>query len=133
MFKEDTRTGLTVKLSAQEKTQSQGTSKASPTKRKALGKRTGGKPKRKLQTPRGMSLQTEMEKTINEEKQYDTSTTSEENISPSPKRQNQKTNTACNRNTEVDKSLTVDISDSPRQPYPNQRNTNHKHNREETI
>ena len=65
MFKEDTRTGLTVKLSAQEKTQSQGTSKASPTKRKALGKRTGGKPTRKLQTPRGMSLQTEMEQTIN--------------------------------------------------------------------
>ena len=62
MFKEDTRTGLPVKLSNQEKAQSQG--KCSPTKRKSLGKRTGRKPMRKLQTPRGMSLQTEMEKQL---------------------------------------------------------------------
>ena len=90
MFKEDTRTGLRIKLSNQEKAQGQGTSKASPTKRKALGKRTGGKPTRKLSTTRGMSLQTEMEKTTNTEKEDDLSSTSEENISPSPKRQNQK-------------------------------------------
>ena len=90
MFKEDTRTGLPVKLSNQEKARSQGTSKASPTKREALGKLIGGKLTRKLQVPRGMSLQTEMEKTINEEKEGDLSSTSEENTSPSPKRQNQK-------------------------------------------
>ena len=90
MFKEDTRTGLTVKLSNQEKAQSQGTSKASPTRTKALGKRTGGKPTRKLQTPRGMSLQTEMEKSINLKKEDDRSFKSEEYTSPSPKRQNQK-------------------------------------------
>ena len=90
MFKEDTRTGLPVKLSNQEKTQGQGTSKTSPTKRKALGKRTRGKLTRKLQTPRGMSLQTEIEKKTNTEKEDDLSFTSEENTSPSPKRQNQK-------------------------------------------
>ena len=41
MFKEDTRTGLPVKLTTQEKSQNQGTSKASPTRRKAFEKRTG--------------------------------------------------------------------------------------------
>ena len=83
MFKEDTTTRLPVKLIIQEKTaQSQGTSKVSPTKRKALGKRTGEKPTRKMQTPRGMSLQTEMEQTNNAEKEDDLSSTSEENTSP---------------------------------------------------
>ena len=91
MFKKDTTTGLPVKLTIQEKTaQSQGTSKVSPTKRKALGNRTGGKPTRKLQTPRGMGLQTEIEQTNNAEKDDGSSYTSEENNSPSPKRQNQK-------------------------------------------
>ena len=73
------------------------TSQSSPTKRKAnkaIGKRTGGKPVRKLQTPRGMGLQTETEeeKKTNRspEKDDDSSSTSEDPISPSPKRQNQK-------------------------------------------
>ena len=48
--------GAANQLTFQEKTaQSQSISKISPTK-KATGKRTGGKPVRKLQTPRGMSL-----------------------------------------------------------------------------
>ena len=58
LFKEDTRTGLLIKLSGQEKA-AQSTSQSSPTKRKAnkaTGKKTGGKPVRKLQTPREMSL-----------------------------------------------------------------------------
>ena len=82
MFKEHTRTGLPVKISNQEKSQGQGTSKTSPTKRKALGKRTGGKPTRNLQTLRGMSLQTETEKTNNPEKEDDLSSISEEKTSP---------------------------------------------------
>ena len=93
MFKEDTTTGLPIKLTIQEKTaQSQITSKISPTKRKATGKRTGGKSVGKLQTPRGMSLQTEIEQITNKssEKEDDSSSTSEETTSPSPKRQNQK-------------------------------------------
>ena len=91
MFKENTTTGLPVKLTMQKKTtQGQGTSKVSPTKRKEVGKRTGGKPIRKLQTPRGMSLQTEIEQPKNTEKDDDSTYTSEENNSPAPKRQNQK-------------------------------------------
>ena len=92
MFKEDTTTGLPTKLTMQGKSaQSQGTSKVSPTKRKAIGERNGGKPVRKLQTPRGMSLQTEIEQIDNNaEKEDDSSSTSEETTSPSPKRQNQK-------------------------------------------
>ena len=92
MFKEDTTTGLPTKLTMQEKSgQSQGTSKVSPTKRKALSKRTGGKTVRKLQTPRGMSLQTEIEQINNNaEKEDDSSSTSEETTSPSPQRQIQK-------------------------------------------
>ena len=92
MFKEDTTTGLPTKLTMQEKSaQSQSTSKISPTKRKALGKGTGGKPVRKLQTPRGMSLQTEIEQINNNaENEDDSSSTSEETTSTSPKRQNQK-------------------------------------------
>ena len=58
--------------------------------KKSVGKTDWRKPTRKLQTPRGMSLQTEMEQTINEEKEDNSSSTSEENNSPSPKRQNQK-------------------------------------------
>ena len=58
--------------------------------KKALGKRTGGKRIRKMQRPRGMSLQTEIEQTNNAEKEDDSSSTSEETTSPSPKRQNQK-------------------------------------------
>ena len=67
MFKENTRTGLSIKLTGQEKA-ALSTSQSSPTKRKAnkaAGKRTGGKPVRKLQTPRGMSLQTETEQETN--------------------------------------------------------------------
>ena len=92
MFKEDTTTGLPTKITMQKKSlQSQGTSKVSLTKRKAIGKRTGGKPVRKLQTPRGMSLQTEIEQIYNTaEKEDDSSSTSEETTSLSPKRQNQK-------------------------------------------
>ena len=94
MFKEDTRTGLPIKLTGQEKA-ALSTSQSSLTKRKAneaTGKRTGGKPKRKIQTPRRMSLQTETEQETNKspEKNDDSSSTSEEPISPSPKRQNQK-------------------------------------------
>ena len=91
MFKEDTRTGLPIKLTGQEKA-ALSKSRSSPTKRKATGKRTGGKPVRKLQTPRGLSLQTETEHETNKspEKDDDSSSTSEEPISPSPKRQNQK-------------------------------------------
>ena len=92
MFKEDTTTGLPTKLTMQKKSaQSQGTSKVSLTKRKAIGKRTGGKPVRKLQTPRGMSLQTEIEQIYNNaEKEDESSSASEETTSLSPKRQNQK-------------------------------------------
>ena len=53
MFKEDTRTGLPIKLTGQEKA-ALSTSQSSPTRRKAnkaTGKRTGGKPVRKLQKP----------------------------------------------------------------------------------
>ena len=72
MFKEDTTTGLPTKLTMQEKSaQSQGTSKVSPTKRKAIGERTGGKQVRKLQTPRGMSLQTEIEQIDNNARKED--------------------------------------------------------------
>ena len=57
-------------------------------------KETGGKPVRKLQTPRGMSLQTEIEEEKNTnkspEKDDDAASSSSEAISPSPKRQNQK-------------------------------------------
>ena len=60
MFKEDTRTGLPIKVSGQEKA-ALSKSQSSPIRRKATGKRTGGKPTRKLQTPRGMSRQTETE------------------------------------------------------------------------
>ena len=73
------------------------TNQSSPTKRKAnkaTGKRTGGKPARRLQTPRGISLQTETEEEekINNsiKKDVDLSSTCEDNISPSPERQNQK-------------------------------------------
>ena len=93
MFKEDTTTGLPIKLTIQEKSaQSQSTNKVSPTKRKATGKRTGGKPVKKIQTPRGMSLQTEIDQipNNNSEKEDDSSSTSEETTSPSPKRQNHK-------------------------------------------
>ena len=94
MFKEDTRTGLPIKLTGQEKaalSKSQ-SRKEKRQERKATGKRTGGKPVRKLQTQRGMSLQTENEQETNKspEKDDDSSSTSEEPISPSPKRQNQK-------------------------------------------
>ena len=89
MFKEDTITKIPVKLSSQEKAQGQSTSKTIPAKRKALGKRTGGKPTRNLQTSRGMSLQTETEKTTDPQKQDDLSSTSEENNSSPPKRRNQ--------------------------------------------
>ena len=59
--------------------------------KKTMGKRTGGTPVRKLQTPRGMSLQTEIEQRDNNaEKVDDSSSTTEETISPSPKRQNLK-------------------------------------------
>ena len=57
MFKEDTRTGLPIKLTGQEKALLS-KSQSSHTKRKATEKRTGGKPVRKLKTPQGMSLQT---------------------------------------------------------------------------
>ena len=93
MFKEDTTTGLPIKLLIQEQSaQSQSTSKVSPTKRKATRKLTGRKPVRKLQTPRGMSLQTEIDQIPNNssEKEDDSSSTLEETTSPSPKRQNQK-------------------------------------------
>ena len=93
MFKEDTRTGVPIKLTRQEKA-AQSTNQSSPTKRKAnkaTGKRTGGKPERRLQTPRGTSLQTEIEKEkrINNspEKYDESSSTSEDIISPSSKRQ----------------------------------------------
>ena len=61
-------------------------------KKKPTGKRTGGKPVRKLQTQRGMSLETKIEQIPNMslEKEDDLSSTSEETTSASPKRQNQK-------------------------------------------
>ena len=91
MVKEDTRTGLPIKLTVQEKA-ALSKSQSNPTKRKATGKRIGGKPVGKLQTPRGMSLQTEtkMETNKSPEKDDDSSSMSEEPITPSPKRQNQK-------------------------------------------
>ena len=74
MFKEDSTTGLPTKVTMQEKSaQSQGTSKVSPTKRKAIGKRTGKKPVRKLQTPTGLSLQTEIEQINNNAEKEDDS------------------------------------------------------------
>ena len=92
MFKEDTTAGLPTKLTIQGKSaQSQGTSKVSLTKTKAIGKRTGGKPVSKLPTPRGMSPQMEIEQiNKNEDKENDSSSTSEETTSHSPERQNQK-------------------------------------------
>ena len=87
MFKEDTRTGLPIKLTRQEKA-AQNTSQGSPTKRKinkATGKRTGRKPVRRLQTPRGMNLQTEVEEekkiSNSPEKDDEFSSTSEDIIS----------------------------------------------------
>ena len=118
MFKEDTRTGLPVKLSNQEKAQKQGTSKASPRKRKALGKRTGGKPTRKLQNPRGMGLQTEMEKTINKEKEDDLSATSEENTSPSTKRQNQKVTPPAIATRKSTRARQATLATTPGNPIP---------------
>ena len=80
MFKEDTRTGLAIKLTRQDKA-AQNASQVSTTKRKAnkaTGKRTGGKPVRRLQTPRGMSLQTEVE----EEKKISNSPEKDDEFSP---------------------------------------------------
>ena len=65
------------------------------------GKRTGGRPTQKLQTARGLSLQTydilekktvnnEPEKTESSHSDNGRSTTSSEDVAPSPKRQNQK-------------------------------------------
>ena len=95
MFKEDSRTGLPIKLRKQDKA-AQINNQNSPIKRKAnkaKGKRAVGKPIRKLQTPRGMSLQTEIEEEKNTNKSPendDDSSSSSEDISPSPKRLNQK-------------------------------------------
>ena len=100
MFTEDENTGLPVK---QTKKQKLATQTSSPTKRKAkeTGKRTGGRPAQKLQTTRGMSLRTDdvlEKKTANTEpgktesshSDDSRSTTSSEDVAPSPKRQNQK-------------------------------------------
>ena len=59
-------------------------------KKKGVRKMNWRKTNKKLQTPRGMSLKTEIEQTSNAEKDDDSSSTSEENNSPSPKGQNQK-------------------------------------------
>ena len=105
MFKEDEKTGLPKKLTQKERMLTQGKSD-SPTKRKAksTGKRTGRRPKRKVQTS-GMSLQAEIPagtsqstnnipqpatpNTDNHEDD-DKSSASSEDIAPSPKRQNKK-------------------------------------------
>ena len=106
MFKEDEKTGLPKKLTQKGKMTMQGKSN-SPAKRKTkpAGKRTGGRPTRKLQTS-GMNLQTEIPvgtsqannnnklqtATPNTEKheEYNQSSDSSEDIAPSPKRQNKK-------------------------------------------
>ena len=103
MFREDETTGLPVKVTRQKKTTSQA-HQSSPTKRKAKskGKPTGGRPIHKLQTTRGMSLQTynKVEKSTNNNTRDKSTTrlsdndeqssTFSEDIAPSPKRRNQK-------------------------------------------
>ena len=95
MFKEDETTGLPVK-----QTKKQLRQQTSRTKRKAkeTGKRTGGRPPPKPQT-RGMTLQrnvtvekgkTTLENSETSHSDDNQSTTSSEDVAPSPKRQNQK-------------------------------------------
>ena len=105
MFKQDETTGLPRKLTQKENMLGQAKTD-SPTKRKAraTGKRTGGRPTRKLQTS-GMSLQTETPAGVSNndniipqpvtsdndhQNNDDQSSTSSEDFAPSPKRQNKK-------------------------------------------
>ena len=100
MFKEDEKTGLPKKLTQKERMLIQGKSN-SPAKRKtnATGKRTGGRPTRKLQTS-GMSLQGEIPVGISQSnnsipqtatpntdkhEEDNQSSNSSEDIAPSPK------------------------------------------------
>ena len=96
MFKEDEFTGLPVKQTKKQLKQQT----SSPTKRKAkaTGKRTAGRPPTKPQT-RGMTLQTDvnvekgktaLENSESSHSDDNQSTTSSEDVEPSPKRQNQK-------------------------------------------
>ena len=96
MFKEDKTSGLPVNQTKKQLRQQT----SSPTKRnaKATGKRTGGRPPTKPQT-RGMTLQTDvtvekgkraLEKSESRHSDDNQSTTSSEDVAPSPKRQNQK-------------------------------------------
>ena len=101
MFREDKKTGLPKKLTQKERKPVQGKSD-SPAKRKtkATGKRTDGRPTRKLQTS-GMSLQVEIPggnsqanetatPSFDKHEEDDQSSDSSEDIDPSPKRQNKK-------------------------------------------
>ena len=116
MSREDEQTGLSIKLTKQEKASAQN-NQSSPTKRKAKAKwkRTGSRPTRKIQTPRGMSLQTEeaIENATkgatreeiapsDSDKDENSSSASEDNA-PSLKRQNQKRTPPTN--TDIRKSL----------------------------
>ena len=119
MFKEDERTGLAIKLMKMEKAaQNKQNKQCSTTKRKATkatGKRTGGRPTKKIHTPRGKSLQTAetADKSTQKEASHDkapsnsdrdeNSSSASEDVAPSPKRQNQKrtppTNIATRKST----------------------------------
>ena len=102
MFREDELTSLTVKLTRQEKTTRQAHQNCPTKKAKPTGKRTSGHPIHKLQTTRGMSLQTDeyvVKLTDNNTREKpassisdndDQSSTSSEAIAPSPERQTQK-------------------------------------------
>ena len=119
MFRQDETTCLPKKLTQTEKMLGQGKTD-NRTKRKArtTGKRTGGRPTRKLQTS-GMSLQTEVpagtsntENTIphpaisdnDDHDDADQSSASSEDIAPSPKRQNKKRTPPANATEPLRKS-----------------------------
>ena len=86
MFKEDA-SGLAVRLTRKEQ-------QSSPTKRKATGKRTGGRPTPKTPT-RGMEFQSkkrrEKESAATSGSTTDSGSSTSENLAPSTKRVNQKT------------------------------------------